>query len=105
MKNQPAVPPGLTYHYNTPTLRIPSYADFCSRRVMLRRTYSGIRTPFLIALESPFSPMFFAVISPSTTLWRKINMTYLLFLIGFVLLYAHEKGMSIQQLKKTMSKK
>ena len=40
-KNQPAVPPGLTCHYNTPTLRIPSYADLCLRRVMLRRTYLG----------------------------------------------------------------
>lgn len=58
---------------------------------MLRRTYSRIRIPFLIALESPFSPMFSTVISPSTALWRKIDTTYLLFLIGFLLLYAYEK--------------
>ena len=35
------MPPGLTYHYNTPTLRIPTYADFCLRSAILRRTYSG----------------------------------------------------------------
>ena len=91
MKNQPAVPPGLTYHYNTPTLRIPSYADLCSRRVMLRRTYLGMFIPVLIALESPFGTMFFNVISPSTALWGKIDKTYLLFLIGFVLLYAYAR--------------
>ena len=96
MKNQPAVPPGLTYHYNTPTLRIPSYADLCLRRVMLRRTYWG-KYPVLIALESPFGPMFFTVISPSTALWRKIDMTYLLFLIGFVSLYAWKIKMSTQK--------
>lgn len=97
MKNQPAVPPGLTYHYNTPTLRIPSYADFCLRRVMLRRTYLGIEFPVLIALESPFSPMFFTVIAPPTALWRKIDKTYLLFLIGFLLLYACSFKLSIQK--------
>lgn len=63
---------------------------------MLRRTYSGIGIPFLIALESPFSPMFFTVISPSTALWRKIDTTYLLFLNGFVLLYACNFKLSIQ---------
>ena len=50
---------------------------------------------FLIALESPFGPMFFAVIPPSTALWRKMDMTYLLFLIGFLLLYARDFEMSI----------
>jgi len=44
-------------------------------------------TPFLIALESPFGPMFFAVFSPSTALCGKSDTTYLLFLIGFELLY------------------
>ena len=50
-----------------------------------------IETLFLIALESPFGPMFFTVISPSTALWRKIDMTYLLFLVGFLLLYEEKK--------------
>ena len=55
---------------------------------MLRRTYLGRVLPVLIALESPFGSIFFTVISPSTVLCEKRDKTYLLFLIGFVLLYA-----------------
>ena len=54
------------------------------------------KIPFLIALESPFGLMFFTVIPPPTALWRKIDKTYLLFLNGFLSLYASKNKLSIQ---------
>ena len=70
---QPAVPPGLTSC--TSSLRILSYADFCSRRVAPSHILRI--NPVLIALESPFNLICFTVIPPSTALWKiGIRFTY-----------------------------
>lgn len=93
MKNQPAVPPGLTYEIR------PLYAYYHMQTFDHGESCSVAHTlenPFLIALESPFGFMFLTVFPPSTALWRKIDKTYLLFFIGFLPLYAVKNELSIQ---------
>lgn len=83
VKHIPAVPPGLTHHYNAPTFHV-----LIIRRPLITESHTPSRilkvpeNSFPLALRSPFGFMFFAAITLSATLCRKRGETYLLFFNG-----------------------